>query len=349
MMCGTCSNENGVKMMFMRYMSNKRDGRTEFTDHELQSVLKHEAPGSPNLSILAFKGGFHGRTVGLLSCSHSRPIQGIDIPTMNWPKADFPKYIYPLEENARENAAEDERCLALVEELIEKAMNDGSPVAGIISEPIQAEGGDNHASAYFFQQLEKISRKYDISLMMDEVQTGGGATGKMWAHEHFGIQPDVVSFSKKMVSGGIYHNLEHRPPHPGRILNTWVGDPHKIILLEQVVKAIKEENLLDRVKMAGHVMMTGLSSFQHEFPGLVTAVRGRGTFCAMDLPTVEQRDRFLKEAREVGIHLGGCGEASVRFRPALTFTTKHANIMLEHIHAVLKRFYPSMYTCQAIH
>jgi len=338
MMCGTCSNENGVKMMFMRYMSNKRDGRTEFTDHELQSVLKHEAPGSPNLSILAFKGGFHGRTVGLLSCSHSRPIQGIDIPTMNWPKADFPKYIYPLEENARENAAEDERCLALVEELIEKATTDGSPVAGIISEPIQAEGGDNHASAYFFQQLEKISRKYDISLMMDEVQTGGGSTGEMWCHQHFGIQPDVVSFSKKMMSGGVYHNMEHRPPHPGRILNTWIGDPHKIILLEQVVKTIREENLLDRVRSTGGIMMSGLMQLQKQFPGLISSVRGRGTFCAMDLPSTQTRDKFLSDLRRLGVHLGGCGEKTVRFRPSLTFSPHHANIMLEKIEEVVKAY-----------
>jgi len=338
MMCGTCANENGIKLMFMRYMHRERGGRKDFTPQELKSVLQHQAPGSPKLSILAFRGAFHGRTVGLLSCSNSRPIQGVDIPTINWPKADFPQYKYPLEENLADNKKEDERCLAMVEELIEKATKEGCPVAGVISEPIQSEGGDNHASPEFFQGLERICRQNSISLMMDEVQTGAGSTGEMWCHQHFGIQPDVVSFSKKMMSGGIYHNLEHRPPHPGRILNTWVGDPHKIILLEQVVKAIKEENLLDRVKMVGHVMMAGLLGFQREFPGLVSAVRGRGTFCAMDLPTVELRDRFLKEAREVGIHLGGCGEASVRIRPALTFTTKHADIMLEHIHAVLKRF-----------
>ena len=123
MMCGTCSNENGIKMMFMRYMHNQRHGRTDFTQEELDSTLKHEAPGSPNLSILAFKGGFHGRTVGLLSCSHSRPIQGVDIPSLAWPKADFPMYKYPLEENVAENKAEDERCLAIVEELMEKAVS----------------------------------------------------------------------------------------------------------------------------------------------------------------------------------------------------------------------------------
>ena len=74
--------------------------------------------------------------------------------------------------------------------------------------------------------------------MMDEVQTGAGGSGKMWCHEHFGIEADVVTFSKKMLTGGVYHNMEHRPPHPGRILNTWVGDPHKIIMLEQVNKFI---------------------------------------------------------------------------------------------------------------
>merc|ERR1712013_515361 len=118
-------------------------GRVDFTPEELSTVLKHEAPGSPKLSILSFKGAFHGRSVGLLSCSNSRPIQGVDIPTLNWPKADFPKYKYPLHENVRENEAEDARCLARVEELIEQATKDGEPVAGVISEPIQAEGGDN--------------------------------------------------------------------------------------------------------------------------------------------------------------------------------------------------------------
>ena len=98
-------------------------------------------------------------------------------------------------------------------------------------QPLQAEGGDNHGSPAFFRGLAEICKNHDISLMMDEVlhhyilfliiliilillitqvQTGGGATGKMWCHEHFGIEADVVSFSKKMVSGGVFHNMEHR-------------------------------------------------------------------------------------------------------------------------------------------
>ena len=70
--------------------------------------------------------------------------------------------------------------------------------------------------------------------MIDEVQTGGGSTGKMWCHEYFDIEPDIMTFSKKMISGGIYHRSTHRPKHPGRILNTWLGDAHKTLLLSEV-------------------------------------------------------------------------------------------------------------------
>merc|ERR1719340_445693 len=339
MMCGTCSNENGIKLMFMRYMHKRRGGRTEFTPEELNTVLKHEAPGSPRLSILSFKGAFHGRTVGLLSCSNSRPIQGVDIPSLNWPKADFPVYKYPLEENVRENEAEDARCLARVEEILAQSSAEGQPVAGVISEPIQSEGGDNHGSPAFFQGLAAIGKKYDISLMMDEVQTGGGASGKMWCHEHFGIEADVVSFSKKMLSGGIYHNMEHRPPHPGRILNTWVGDPHKIIMLEQVVKTIREESLLDRVSKTGSTILDGLAELETRFPEVLSSSRGLGTLCAVDAKNVETRDRILHGLRQRGITLGGCGDSTIRIRPSLTFTPHHANIMMDNFNVVLTELY----------
>jgi len=337
MMCGTCANENGIKMIFMRYMQQQRGGRTEFTQQELNSVLKHQAPGSPKLSMLSFSNGFHGRTIGLLSCSNSRPIQGVDIPSLPWPKANFPHYKYPLEENIAENKAEDERCLADMEEKIYQASLDGTPVAGVICEPIQAEGGDHHGSKEFFQGMERICKKYDISLMMDEVQTGGGGTGKMWAHEHFGISPDVVSFSKKMISGGIFHRLSHRPAHPGRILNTWVGDPHKIVLLEQVVKTIKEDSLLDLVTESGKVMLDGLNELQSRYPGLLNSARGMGTMCAVNAKDAASRDQILLNLRQVGVHLGGCGDAAIRFRPALIFAPHHAHLMLDKMDSVLAK------------
>ncbi|XP_026686648.1 4-aminobutyrate aminotransferase, mitochondrial-like, partial [Diaphorina citri] len=119
-------------------------------------------------------GAFHGRTLGCLSTTHSKYIHKIDIPAFDWPIASFPKYKYPLEENERENKAEDEKCLAEVEDLITKYNKKGTPVAGIVVEPIQSEGGDNHGSNYFFQQLQKIGKKHGSALLIDEVQTGGG-------------------------------------------------------------------------------------------------------------------------------------------------------------------------------
>jgi len=335
MMCGTCSNENAIKLMFMKYMDRLRDGRAEFTKEELETTMKHQAPGSPKLSILAFKGGFHGRTVGLLSCSNSRPIHGVDIPTIEWPKADFPRYKYPLHDNVRENQAEDERCLASVEEHIERQSKLGAPVAGVIVEPIQAEGGDYHGSKEFFQGVDKISKKYGISLMIDEVQTGGGSTGKMWCHEYFDIEPDIMTFSKKMISGGIYSKSSVRPQQPGRILNTWLGDAHKIILLSEVVKVMKKENLIEQSNTTGAVMLKGLLELENRFPSLLNAARGLGTFCAIDCPTAQIRDAIVGKCRQKGLVIGGCGESTIRMRPSLIFEPRHAESMIEVMNDVV--------------
>jgi 4-aminobutyrate aminotransferase/(S)-3-amino-2-methylpropionate transaminase len=339
MMCGTCSNENAIKMMFMRYMDKLRGFREGFTTDELDSTMANASPGSPKLSILAFKGGFHGRTVGLLSCSNSRAIHGVDIPTLPWPKADFPRYKYPLEEFVRENRAEDIRCLATVEEQIEKQSKIGIPVAGIIVEPIQAEGGDYHGSKEFFQGLDRISANSKISLTMDEVQTGGGSTGKMWAHEHFDLEigPDIVTFSKKMLSGGIFHRSTHRPKQPGRIINTWVGDPHKVLMLEAVASEIQKGDLLGLTQRSGDVILNGLKDLQMRFPGIWSAARGIGTFCAVDCPNAEIRDEIVSKMRSEGVLIGGCGESSIRIRPALIFQPRHADVMLEKFENVLSK------------
>lgn len=120
MMCGSCSNENAYKLLFMTYMKHERGEDVDFTDIENKSCMINQPPGAPNLSLLSFHGAFHGRTMGTLATTHSKPIQKVDIPSFDWPIAHFPSYKYPLEENERENKEEDEKCLAEVEYLIEK-------------------------------------------------------------------------------------------------------------------------------------------------------------------------------------------------------------------------------------
>ncbi|KAL3268247.1 hypothetical protein HHI36_007371 [Cryptolaemus montrouzieri] len=120
MMCGSCSNENAYKNIFIWYQKKARGGDVRFTEEEQQSCMINLPPGSPKLSLLSFHGGFHGRTFGALSTTHSKAIHKLDVPAFDWPVAHFPRYKYPLEENKKENKAEDDKCLAEVEDLFEK-------------------------------------------------------------------------------------------------------------------------------------------------------------------------------------------------------------------------------------
>eukprot|EP00088_Acartia_fossae_P023172 TRINITY_DN2424_c0_g1_i5.p1 TRINITY_DN2424_c0_g1~~TRINITY_DN2424_c0_g1_i5.p1 ORF type:complete len:524 (+),score=108.06 TRINITY_DN2424_c0_g1_i5:34-1572(+) len=338
MMCGTCSNENAMKLMFMKYAENLREGR-DFTKEELDSAMRGEMPGIPKMSILSFHGSFHGRSIGCLSVTHSKAIHLVDIPLMGWPVSDFPRYKYPLQDNVRENTAEDERCLALVEEKIHYQLKENCPIAGIIVEPVQAEGGDHHGSAAWFQGLQDICKKHNIRLLIDEVQTGGGATGAMWCHEHYNLTdaPDLVTFSKKMLTGGIYHKTDLRPEQGARVFNTWVGEPSKLIILDAVLKTIQRDSLLSQVTRVGDLMSAGMLDLCNKYPNIFANYRSKGTFGAFDCASPEIRDKLIGEMRKQGVHLGVCGESTVRFRPTLTFNENHLDLLLTNLNTVGQR------------
>ncbi|KAJ3600706.1 hypothetical protein NHX12_031684, partial [Muraenolepis orangiensis] len=309
MACGSCSNENAYKAMFIWYR-NKERGHSTPSDEDLNSCMINQSPGCPELSILSFAGAFHGRTLGCLATTHSKAIHKLDVPSFDWPMAPFPRLQYPLEENQRENAQEE------VEDLIIKWRQKGRPVAGIVIEPIQAEGGDNHASADFFKNLRNISRKHGCAFHVDEVQTGCGATGRFWAHEHWGLEDpaDVVSFSKKMLTGGFYYRDE---------LET-----DKTLMLAEVLNVIRQEKLLGEVTRTGKALLSGLNELQAKYPSILSRARGQGTFCAIDVCKSSVRDSLILQARNKGVILGGCGDRTIRFRPALIFKEHHVHMFL---------------------
>lgn len=221
-MCGSCANENALKSAMMHYRHKERNG-APFTAEELSSVMLNKAPGSAKLSVLSFTSSFHGRTFGSLSCTRSKAIHKLDIPAYDWPVAPFPALKYPLDAYATENRREEDRCLEQVQVLIEQWRQRGNPVAAVIVEPIQGEGGDNTASPRFFRELQQITKALGAALVVDEVQTGGGATGRMWAHEAWELPtpPDYVTFSKKLQAAGFFHLAESRPSEGYRLFNTW--------------------------------------------------------------------------------------------------------------------------------
>lgn len=335
MACGSCAVENALKAAFIRYTSNQRDGKLPSAD-DLKSVMHNASPGAPELSVISFEGSFHGRTLGALSCTRSKPIHKLDIPAFKWPMAKFPRYKYPLGENERENIEEDKRCLASVEQIIGEQKGK-SPVAALIIEPIQAEGGDHHASNNFFHGLRRICTEHDVAFICDEVQTGCGPTGKFWAHEHWGLDdgPDIVTFSKKMLLGGYFYKPSFRPKEAYRVFNTWMGDPSKLTLLETVVDVIRSDNLVNQIDQTGTKLLQGLYQLQNKFANVISNARGQGTFCAIDFKDGSARDKAVVLLASHGIWASGCGDKSIRLRTTLSFNDKHAGILLDSLETVL--------------
>lgn len=334
--CGSCANENAFKAMFIWYNTQQRGGLAP-TQTTLDECIMNKGPGCPDLSILSFKGAFHGRTFGALTTTHSKAIHKLDIPAFDWPIASFPRYKYPLEANVAFNAKQDEDCLKEVDQLYgvwrdEKKM----PVAGIVVEPVQSEGGDHYGSAEFFQGLQKLAKKHNSMFLIDEVQTGLAATGKIWAHEHFNLptSPDLVSFAKKMQIGGFYFQ-EKLNTTPYRIFNTWLGDPTKILFLEAVLETIQRDKLIDLNQKVGGYLQGHLARLCADYPTLIANARGLGTFSSFDGQTPEIRDKIVQKLKNNGVQCGGSGDRTFRIRPSLIFTQKHADIFLDKLNKIL--------------
>jgi 4-aminobutyrate aminotransferase/(S)-3-amino-2-methylpropionate transaminase len=333
---GSDANELAYKAAFMWKRQQQRGGaHVDFSSEDIASSMDNKSPGAPDLSIMSFKSGFHGRLFGSLSTTRSKPIHKLDIPAFDWPQAPFPCLKYPLDQFATENAAEEKRCLEETERLIKEWH---APPAAVVVEPIQSEGGDNHASASFFRGLRALTKKHDILFIVDEVQTGVGATGKFWAHEHWGLDtpPDMVTFSKKAQTAGYYFgNDDLRPNKPYRQFNTWMGDPARAILFRAIIQEIERLDLVSHTAATGKYLYDGLASLSEKYPQDIQNLRGQGqgTFIAWDTP---RRDEILKKAKAHGVNIGGSGEMAVRLRPMLIFQKHHADLLLERLEAVFK-------------
>ncbi|KAJ5518033.1 Pyridoxal phosphate-dependent transferase major region subdomain 2 [Penicillium expansum] len=318
-MAGSDANETAYKAAFMYYRQLQRGGpEVEFTEEELLSTMNNQSPGSPQLSILSFKSAFHGRLFGSLSTTRSKAIHKLDIPAFDWPQATFPQLKYPLEDHVQENAAEEQRCLAEVERLIKEFHN---PVAAVMVEPIQSEGGDNHASPAFFQGLRDITKRTKVLFIVDEVQTGVGATGKFWAHDHWNLSsPPTWSPS---------------PRRPRLPFNTWMGDPARALVYRGIIEEVERLGLVENTRITGDYLYGGLARLAEKYPQHFQNLRGKnqGTFIAWDTP---KRDQFVAKAKSFGVNIGGCGPSAIRLRPMLVFQKHHADILLEKIEQIVQ-------------
>ncbi|HPQ89665.1 MAG TPA: L-lysine 6-transaminase [Candidatus Mcinerneyibacteriales bacterium] len=272
------------------------------------------------LKIIHFEQAFHGRTGYTLTVTNTFDSRKTKyFPKFDWPRIPNPKMIFPLEEHLEEVKRSEEKALSMIMDLVRK---DADDYAAILIEPIQGEGGDNHFRPEFMQALQKICRDNDILFILDEVQSGMGITGKMWAHEYYDIQPDIISFGKKMQVCGIFagpriDEVENNVfKEASRINSTWGGNLTDMVRATRYLEIIEEDRLVEHAAEMGEYIISELRQFE----GTVTNIRGKGLMIAFDLENSEKRDAFKETLFEKGLIALPCGQKSIRFRPFLDVT-----------------------------
>ena len=294
--------------------------------------------------VIHFKECFHGRSGYTLSLTNtSDPRKTDHFPKFDWPRIVNPKVTFPLdEENLSAVKRVEDEALDQIKSAIKANESD---IASLIIEPIQGEGGDNFFRKEFLQALRVICDENEIMLIFDEVQTGVGLTGKMWAWEHFDVAPDLMTFGKKtQVCGCVSSRRIDEVPdnvfkESSRINSTWGGNLTDMVRSTIYLEIIKEENLLDAAADQGKYLKTHMQSLQEEFPELVINPRGLGLMCAFDLPTVAQRDDLAGKIIENGVFILGSGEKAIRFRPPLNISRDELDTGMEIVRTTMKQLY----------
>ena len=274
--------------------------------------------------ILHFRDAFHGRTGYTLSVTNTDPNKTDDFPKFDWPRISSPYIDFPLDEATV--IAKEEAACAEIDSAFE---TDPDGIAAILIEPIQGEGGDHHFRPEFFARLREYADRFEALLIFDEVQTGLGSTGTMWAYEQTGVVPDLIAFGKKtqvcgMMSTRRVDEIESNVFHvSSRINSTWGGNLTDMVRCVRYLQIIHEEGLIENAARVGAVVKEGLEGLAGAFEA-VSNVRGKGLLAAFDLPDGDARARVVQECWDRGLAILSCGPRSIRLRPPLVFSESQA-------------------------
>ncbi|HWP38029.1 MAG TPA: L-lysine 6-transaminase [Gemmatimonadales bacterium] len=285
--------------------------------------------------ILHFRDAFHGRTGYALSTTNTDPLKTADFPKFDWPRISNPAIHFPMDESA---VAEAERRAC--DEIEQAFTRDPHGIAAILIEPIQAEGGDNHFRPHFLKRLREYADHYDALLIFDEVQTGLGTTGSMWAYQQLGVVPDLLAFGKKtqvcgFMSTGRIDEVERNVFRVSSRLNsTWGGNLVDMVRCARYLEVMAEDRLVDNAARMGNVFRAGLEALAGQ-TAEVTNPRGRGFMLAIDLPSTERRNAVRTALWQEGLACLTCGPRSIRFRPPLIFGEPEVQRALEILERVL--------------
>ncbi len=272
--------------------------------------------------VIHFQEAFHGRSGYTLSLTNtSDPRKHMYFPKFDWPRIINPKLRFPVSPEVLKDVQKAEE-IAIIQ--IKTALKQfPGDIAALILEPVQGEGGDNHFRPEFIQRLRSLADEHEFLLIFDEIQSGIGITGKMWAYEHYGIEPDIIAFGKKTQVCGIIASkrvdeVENNVfVESSRINSTWGGNLVDMVRFTKILEIIEEEKLIDHTAKMGLVMQDGLESIAAESKEILSNVRGKGLMIAFDLPDQGKRDLMLDSMFNNGLLAMKSGDHSIRFRGML--------------------------------
>ena len=296
--------------------------------------------------LVAFHGAFHGRTMGALSLTASRAIQRKGFGTLlsgvfHMPYPDTYRGTYGIRP---EHASED--CLSYLENELFRRRVDPEEVAGIFVEPIQGEGGYIIAPSEFLQGLQRICRKHGILLVADEVQSGMGRTGKWWAGDHAGIEPDIICSAKGIASGmplgAVIAKASIMNWKPGAHASTFGGNPVCVAASLATIRLLEEKYLANAAQM-GALLMRRMADWREKFR-CVGDVRGRGLMIGIEIVRDQQtkerapdiRGRIVHAAFQKGLLILGSGDTTIRFCPPLLIDEEQADFAVRTLEECLR-------------
>ena len=322
---GALAVENGLKTAF---------------DWKIRKNIENGKNEKLGTQVIHFKEAFHGRTGYTLSMTNTFNLNKIKYFTkLNWPRITNPKITFPLnQENKEKVNTLEKQAVSEIETAIAENPDD---IAALIIEPIQGEGGDNHFRKQFFHELRRICNENEIMFILDEVQSGVGLTGRMWAYQNYDFKPDVIAFGKKtqvcgiMVGSRVDEIKDNVFTVSSRLNSTWGGNLVDMVRCKKYLEVIEDENLVKNAEVQGKRLRKGLEDLEQKYPDLISNARGLGLMCAFDLPTSEKRDEIKNKIYSNGLIVVGCGEKTIRFRPPLIISEEEIDEALSIIDTTL--------------
>ena len=292
--------------------------------------------------VIHYKQAFHGRSGYTLSLTNTTdPRKTMYFPKFDWPRVSNPYMKFPM--NKDELSILEKKEKESIVEIKNAIKNNPNDIAAIIIEPIQGEGGDHFFRDEYFVSLRELCDKNEMLLIFDEVQTGVGITGKMWAHQHYSIKPDILCFAKKAQVGGILASkrideVENNVfVESSRINSTFGGNLVDMVRFKIILDTIKEENLLTNSKKVGKYLLSNLIDLQKKYPAYITNSRGLGLWAAFDLPSMTERDELWGKMMENKLLILPSGDKSIRFRPHLTTNKEEIDLAINIVDLSVKK------------